>query len=139
LRIAKTGARPSGLERGGQPRQVAVDELALQGDRRGRHHDGGRLGHRVARGRDEVGERLPGARPGLDRQVLAGLDGALDGLCHGDLPGPFGAADVGDGRGEQPDTSGGYAFPAALRPARPTAGGHHRRRARGRGRGARGR
>ncbi len=52
-------------------------------------------------GGDQVGQRLAGAGPGLDGQVLAGLDGVLHRLGHGDLAGPFRTADARHRRGEQ--------------------------------------
>ena len=89
------------LERPGQPGQVAVDELALQGDRRGRHHDRGALGDRVPHRGDEVGQRLAGSGASLDRQVLAGLDRAVHGLGHRDLSGPLHSPDARDRGREQ--------------------------------------
>jgi hypothetical protein len=56
---------------------------------------------RMAHRGDEVGQRLAGPGSGLDGQVLAGLDGALNCLGHRHLPGPLRPADAGDRRGEQ--------------------------------------
>ncbi|GAB3132689.1 hypothetical protein GCM10027258_00640 [Amycolatopsis stemonae] len=41
----------------------------------------------------EVGQRLAGAGAGLHGEVLAGADGAADGLGHLDLPWAFGTPD----------------------------------------------
>ncbi len=89
------------FQRLGQPRQVPVDQLALQGDRGGSHHDGAAAGQRVRDRRHQVGQGLAGAGARLDREVLTGADGPLDRLGHRDLPGPLGPADPGDGRGQQ--------------------------------------
>ena len=57
-----------GVEQG---RDVALDELVLQRERRGGDHDPVVVEQR----RDEVGERLAGAGAGLDEQVLPALHG----------------------------------------------------------------
>ena len=62
------------LERLRQPGQVAVDELALQRDRRGRDDDGGAALDGVPDRRHEVGQRLARAGARLHRQVLARHD-----------------------------------------------------------------
>ena len=56
------------LDRVGEPGQVVVDQLGLQRQRRGRDD------HRAVdeQRRRQVGQRLAGARAGLDQQVLAG-------------------------------------------------------------------
>ena len=85
------------LERVDQPRQVAVDQLALQGD-------GGRGDDRavvVRQHRHQVGQRLAGAGAGLHQQVLAGLEGVGDRLGHLLLALARRPADRGDGGVEQ--------------------------------------
>ncbi len=72
-------------ESGGQPRQIAFDELALQGDGGGGDHHRGALDDGMADGRYEVGERLPRAGARLDHQVLFGIDRGTDRLGHGHL------------------------------------------------------
>ncbi|GIF24188.1 hypothetical protein Ate02nite_69180 [Paractinoplanes tereljensis] len=60
-----------------------LDQLVLQGEGGRGHH------HRAVdkqRGR-QVGETLSGARAGLHEQMLALLDGAVDGGHHGLLAG----------------------------------------------------
>ena len=61
--------------------QVLAGQLILQRLGRRGHHDPDAGDH----GRDQVGERLAGAGPGLDDQVAAGLDGVGHGLGHGPL------------------------------------------------------
>jgi hypothetical protein len=86
------------LHRVGQPGQVVVDELGLEGEGRGGHHD--RAVHEQ-RGH-QVGQRLAGAGAGLHEQVLAATGGRLDGLRHLPLAGPVDAArDAADRRREQ--------------------------------------
>ena len=83
-------------ERLGQPGHVAVDDLGLQGQRRGRD-DGRRAGvHGVLHRGHEVGQRLAGARAGLHEQVPLAVDGVGDGVRHLDLPRSLGAADPAD-------------------------------------------
>ena len=104
-------------QRLGQPRQVAVDELALQRDRRGGDDD------RACRVRDgvpdrghEVGQRLAGAGARLHGEVLAGVDRLADGLGHLDLPSRRCAADGGDRGVEQLGDAGqlrGRRWPSA--------------------------
>jgi hypothetical protein len=89
------------LQRGGQPRQVPVDQLALERDRRGGHHHGGLLGDRVPGRGHQVGQRLPGPGAGLHGQVLARRERPLDRLGHRHLPGALGPAGPGHCRGEQ--------------------------------------
>ena len=89
------------LERSGQARQVTVDKLPLQRDRRGGNHYARPGGHRVRRRGDEVGEGLARSGARLDGQVFPGEDGPLHRLGHGDLPGPLPAADPGHRRGQQ--------------------------------------
>ena len=62
------------LDRVGQPGQVVVDELGLQGQGGGGDH------HRAVdeQRRHQVGQGLAGARAGLHEQVLAGLGGPRD-------------------------------------------------------------
>jgi hypothetical protein len=85
----------------GQPRQVAVNELALQGDRRGRHHHGlvGVDGPRDRR--NQVGQRLAGPGACLHGEVLARVERARDGFGHLDLAVPFRTAQRGNRLGQQ--------------------------------------
>ena len=72
------------LERSDQARQILVDELGLQ--RLGRRgHD-----HPFATGerRHEIAERLAGARPSLDQEVLPAAQRQLDRRDHRPLPFP---------------------------------------------------
>ena len=88
-------------ERLGQARHVAVDDLGLQRQRR-RGDDGRRPGvDGVLHRGHEVGQRLAGARAGLDEQVALAVDGVGDGVRHLDLPRPLGAADPADGGVEE--------------------------------------
>ena len=123
LRMANTGGPAEfRFERLGQARQVAVDELPLQGDRRGRHHHRGVLGDRVPHRGDEVGQRLAGSGASLDRQVLAGLDRVVHCLGHRDLPGALGPRDARDRGAEQSgDTgqAGAWRSPACSRLSSP--------------------
>ena len=77
-----------------QPRDVALDELVLEGQGGGRDHDP----LVVEEGRDEVGQRLAGAGAGLDDQVPMVGQRVGDGLGHGDLSGAFLAAESLDRR-----------------------------------------
>ena len=82
------------LHRLHQPRDVALDELVLQRERRGRHHHAlvvQQRGH-------EVGQRLAGAGAGLDEQVLVVGQRPTDLLGHLHLPLAGGAAEGGHGR-----------------------------------------
>ncbi len=90
-----------GRERVGDPRHVTVDDLRLQGQRRRRddHRTPGCLG--VRHGRDEIGQRLAGARPCLHGEVLARLDRPRHRGRHRDLAGPLRPADRGDREGKQ--------------------------------------
>ncbi len=88
------GTAPEDRSEGvGDARHVAVDDLCLQGERRGR--DDGRLARLEGVGdrRHEVGERLAGAGAGLDEQVLPVVDRVRDGLGHLDLARPLRATD----------------------------------------------
>ncbi len=73
-------------EGGDDARQVAADQLPLQGESGGGHH------HRLATfegaqdGRHEVGHRLAGARARLHEQVLTGGHGSGNGMGHAALP-----------------------------------------------------
>jgi hypothetical protein len=88
-------------ERLGEPRQVAVDELALQRDRGRGHHDRGVEPGRVPGRWHQVRQRLSGAGARLDREVLAAVHGPGHRLGHLDLPGPLGACYPGDRGGKQ--------------------------------------
>ncbi len=61
-----------------QPRQVPVDQLALQRDRRGGDDHRGVPLDGVPDRRHQVGQRLPGAGAGLHGQVLAARDRGRD-------------------------------------------------------------
>ena len=76
-----------------QPRQVALDELVLQGEGRGGDDDALVVDQR----RHEVGQRLAGAGAGLDEQVALGAERLGDGLGHRDLPAALAAAERRDG------------------------------------------
>ena len=89
------------LQRFRELREVSVDELALERDRRGGDHDGGFLFDGVPDRGDEVRERLAGARAGLDGEVLAGADRLAHGLGHLDLALALGATDRLDGMREE--------------------------------------
>ena len=58
-------------------------------------------GDRMPDGRDKVGQRLPGSRAGLHRDMLTGLDRLVHRRCHGDLAGTLRAADAGYRGGQQ--------------------------------------
>ena len=77
-------------------RQVSLDELALQRQRRRGDHHALPMGQR----RHQIAERLSGAGAGLDQQMGAAVDGFLDGFGHGHLAGTLRAADGSD-RGVQ--------------------------------------
>jgi hypothetical protein len=89
-------------QRVGQPRQVAVDQLALQRDGGGGDHHRAVLASRgeLERGH-QVRERLAGPGAGLNREVRAVAHRVPDGLRHPALPVPLGAADRGHGGGQQ--------------------------------------
>ena len=72
-----------GGDRLDQPRDVALDELVLERQGRGRDH------HPlvVEQGRDEVGQRLAGAGAGLDDEVPMARQRLGDRLGHRDLSG----------------------------------------------------
>ncbi len=77
------------LERVGQARQVARDQLVLQGERGGRDDHAllrrGRVQHRG----HEVGQRLAGAGAGLHEQVPRAAEGRGDRLGHRHLARPL--------------------------------------------------
>lgn len=81
------------MQRLDRARQVPLHELALQGQRGGRHHDALPVGERG----HEVAERLAGAGAGLDQQMGAVVDRLGDGFGHGHLAGALRAAHGGDG------------------------------------------
>src|SRR2546425_13087384 len=58
-------------ERAGEDRQVLPDELLLQGDRVGRDDGALAVLARPHEGRDEIGERLPHSRAGLEQRDAA--------------------------------------------------------------------
>ena len=66
-----------------QPRDVALHELVLEGQRGRRDHDA----LVVEEGRDEVGEGLAGAGAGLHDEVSATVERVADGLGHRHLTG----------------------------------------------------
>ncbi len=88
-------------ERIGQPGQIAIDELALQGDRGGRHHDGGFVADGPDNRWNQIRQRLAGARAGLHDQVLAGFEGLRDGGGHLLLAAPFAAVERGHRESQQ--------------------------------------
>ena len=92
------------LHRLGQPGQVVVHQLMLQREGgRGDHHRSG-----DQQRRHQVGERLSGARAGLDQQMFALAGGLADRGGHGLLPVPGDAAGHrADGRLEQVGDGGG--------------------------------
>ena len=94
-------AAQGGRDRGGQPRQVPVDELTLERDRGRRDDDGPAPGDGMPRGWHEIRQRLARSGTGLDRQVLTGLDRLLYGARHRDLARALRSADPGHGHGEQ--------------------------------------
>ena len=113
-RVGRAPAEQRG-ERLGQPRHVAVDDLGLQGQRRG-GDDGGRARvHGVPHRGHEVGQRLAGAGAGLHEQVALAVDRVGDGVRHLDLPGPLGAADPAD-RGVEELVEGGHQSRVCRRP-----------------------
>ena len=79
-----------------QGRDVALDELVLQGERRGGDHDPVAVQQR----RDEVAQRLAGAGAGLDEQVALVLHRGGDRLGHRDLAGALLAAELLDRGGQ---------------------------------------
>ncbi|GAA3080138.1 hypothetical protein GCM10020254_25590 [Streptomyces goshikiensis] len=103
-------------------RQVALDELPLQGQRRGRHD------HALAvrEGRHQIAEGLAGAGAGLDQPVGVVVDRFAHGFGHGYLAGPLRAADGGDGGVQQVGEGG-------LRHSTANPKGPHRQRPHRRG------
>ena len=96
--------RPAGQcvgQRVGERGQVAVDELALKRDRRGRHHDGFVGGDGPGDRWHQIGERLAGAGAGLYGQMLAGVERVGHRLGHLDLTAALAAAQRGDRGGQQ--------------------------------------
>ena len=96
------------LDRLHEPREVALDELVLEGEGGGGDHDALVVEHR----RDEVAQRLAGAGAGLDEQVLLGLQRLGDRLGHRHLAGSLLAAERLDGGRQhladrRPHASGG--------------------------------
>ena len=79
-----------------QARDVALDELVLERQRRGRDDHAGVVQERG----DEVGQGLAGAGAGLDEQVLSTRERRADRLGHGHLAGALLAAEGRD-RGRQ--------------------------------------
>lgn len=74
-------------------REVSLDELPLECERRGGHHDALPMSQR----RDEIPQRLSGTGAGLDQQVGVFVNGFGNSLGHGDLAGPLRTAHSGDG------------------------------------------
>lgn len=66
---------------------VFGDELLLEVDGVGGDDHACPSADRSVDGREEVGETLPHARPGLDHEVSPGGEGFFDGLGHGQLLG----------------------------------------------------
>jgi hypothetical protein len=94
----------------GQERQVLLAQLVLEGlGRRGHHHRAARE-HR----RHQIGQRLAGARPGLDDQVAIGLDGPGHGPGHGQLLGSGLTGRQGLGHLGQPPGRGALQWAAGV-------------------------
>ncbi len=105
-----------GLEQG---RDVALDELVLQGEGGGGDDDA----TVVQQGRDEVAQGLAGARAGLDEQVLGGPHGPGDRLGHLDLAGALLAPQRLDGAGQHlADPGGGAGVGRGHRSTLPSGG-----------------
>ncbi len=81
------------MERVDRAGQVALDQLALEGQGRGGHDDS----LSVCQRGHQVPQRLSGAGAGLDQEMGTAVDGFLDGLGHGHLAGTLRAADGCDG------------------------------------------
>ena len=79
--VGDVGAGVEVLDRLDQPRDVALDQLVLEGEGRGGDDDP----VTVQQARHQVGQRLAGAGAGLDEQVTAVLEGGGDRLGHLDL------------------------------------------------------
>jgi hypothetical protein len=88
-------------QRVGEPGQVTVDELALQGDRGRGDDDRAALVGGEPQGGHQVGQRLARAGAGLHGEVRAVGHGVPDGLGHDGLAGPLRPADGADGGGEE--------------------------------------
>ena len=86
------------LDRLDQPRQVALDQLVLEREGRGRHHDPAVVEQR----RHEVAERLAGAGAGLHQQVAPLDHRRRDGLGHLHLTRPLRPAEILDRRRQHP-------------------------------------
>ena len=98
--LGPAAERPA--QRVGEPGQVAVDQLALERDGGGGDHDRAvLLGRGEPKRGHQVGQRLAGPGAGLHGQVRAARHRVPDGLRHLALPVPLGAADGGDGGGQQ--------------------------------------
>ncbi len=82
-----------GAHRLGDQRQVARDDLALQGEGGRGDDDALAVDDRVPHGRDEVRERLTRARARLHQEVPAVVDGLGHRLGHAALPLPPAAAE----------------------------------------------
>ena len=85
------------LERRDQARQVALDQLVLERERRGGDHDP----LVVEQARHQVGQRLAGAGAGLHQQVLAVDHRVGHGLRHLDLAGALLAAELAHRGGQR--------------------------------------
>ena len=95
------GAAERLAERVGEPGQVPVDELALQGDGGRGDDDGPALVGGELQGGHQVGQRLAGPGAGLHGEVRAVGHRVPDGLGHDGLAGPLRSADGTDGGGEE--------------------------------------
>ena len=84
----------------GQPRHVTINDLSLQGQRRGGHHGRAAGVEGMGHGRDEISQRLARARTGLDQEMLAFDDGVGHGAHHLNLTRTLDPADPLD-RGVQ--------------------------------------
>ena len=95
-------------QRVGQPRQVPIDQLTLQRDRRRRHDDRSVAVDGAENRRNQIRQRLAGAGAGLHDQVLAGFEGLRHGLGHLLLAAAFAAAERGHRDGQQLGHGHGY-------------------------------
>ncbi len=97
--LRRAPERPA--QRVGQPRQVAVNELALQGDGGRGDDDGTAFVGGQLHGGHQVGQRLARPRACLHGEVRAVGHRVPDGLGHDGLTRPLRSADGTDGGGEE--------------------------------------
>src|SRR6185312_7915776 len=108
------GAGEQSLQRFGEARQVALDKLALQRDRRGGNHYRTIGFNGACNRRHKIGKGLAGTRAGLYGEMLAYVKGLRDGLGHRDLSGPLVAAKSVDGSGQKVGHCGGWRGPSLI-------------------------